>query len=243
MEKLKHYGTIHYTLSVRKGTTVGQLKDLLKGSRRLAQRIGCAYAGRILHSTETDPTAPPFFDTAPGRERRLAGGRGTHGWLVEVWPGKGCETAKFGILRERREIPTKKRNAAWPPRYQTRLTLHWFCKTKYAGEFGWEHFLKCHQRVIRLLDYWREKGARVKVLDEGGYWRSRSERRLRRELDDYDRLIAGLGGVFKDGCDASGSRVSVEAPIFSYPNFERLEHEGQQQLGERLLQLRRAIVS
>jgi hypothetical protein len=235
--------TIHYTLSVKKGTTVGQLKDLLKGTRRLARRIGCDCVGRILHSTETDPTAPPFFDSAPGNERLLAGGPGTHGWLVEVYPGKGCETAQFGVLRERRAIPSKKRKAVWPPRYRTRLRLDWFCKTQYAGEFGWEHFLKCHQRVIRLLDYWRENGARVKVLDEGGYWRSRSERKLRRILGEYDRLIAGLGGVFKDGCDASGGRVSVKAPIFSYPNFEQLEHEGQQQFDRWLLPVRRAIAS
>jgi hypothetical protein len=49
--------TIHYTLSVKKGTTGGQLKDLLRGTRRLARRIGCAHVGRILHSTDTDPAA------------------------------------------------------------------------------------------------------------------------------------------------------------------------------------------
>jgi hypothetical protein len=35
----------------------------------------------------------------------------------------------------------------------------------------------------------------------------------------------------------------VEAPIFSYPNFEQLEHEGQQQFDRWLLPVRRAIAS
>jgi len=230
--------TIHYTLSIKKGTTYGYLHDLLKSTARLARRIGCAHVGKVLHSTETDPTAPPFFETYPGNERRLAGGPGTHGWLVEVWPGEGCETATFGILRERREIPPPQRKAVWPPRYQTRLRLQSFCKTQYAGEHGWEHFLECHLRVIHLLDYWREMGAQVKVHDEGGYWESRSEKKLRQELDDYNRLIAGLGGAFKDACDASGGGLSVESPIFSYKNFERLEHEGRQKFGCRIQPLR-----
>jgi hypothetical protein len=226
--------TIHYTLSIKKGSTFGCLHDLLKGTARLARKIGCPHVGKVLHSTETDPTAPPFFETYPGCERRLAGGPGTHGWLVEVWPGEGCETAEFGVLRERGKIPSHRRKAVWPPRYRTRWTLHSFCKTQYAGELGWEHFLKCHLRVIHLLDYWREMGAQVNVHDEGGYWKSRSEGKLRQELDDDDRLIAGLGGLFKDACDASGGGRSVESPIFGYRNFERLEHEARQQFGGRI---------
>ena len=234
--------TIHYTLSVKNRTTHRFVQDLLKGTRRLARKIGCAHVGKILHSTETDPTSPPVFETHPGRERRLVGGPGTHGWFVEVWPGEGCETAKFGVLREWREMPDKGRGAMRLPHYQTRWRLHWFCKTQYAGEHGWEHFLKCHQRVIRLLDHWREMGVHVKVNDEGGYWKSRSEKKLRHELDDYDRLIAGLGGLFKDACDVSDGRLSVESPIFSYKNFERLEHEGQQECGGRIQQLHETLV-
>ena len=103
--------TIHYTLTVKKDTTVRGVLALLKGTGRLARKIGCAHVGKVLHSIETDPTAPPFFETCPGRERRLAGGHGTHGWVLEVWPGEGCETAKFGILRERQEIPSQRRKA------------------------------------------------------------------------------------------------------------------------------------
>ena len=227
--------TIHYTLSVKRGTEIRWLKNLLRRTQRLARKHGCARVGKVLHSSETDPDAPPFFDCAPGRERRLhEGGRGTHGWLLEVWPGAGCETAVFGIVQHLRELPRKPGQPAWRKRYSKRWSdwhLHAFCKTQYAGEFGWEHFRACHRRVIQLLDLWREAGALVSVDDEGGYWKSRSEEKLRRELEEYDRHIAVLGGVFKDGYGEG----EVVAPIFSYKNFERLEHEGRQWFGKQIL--------
>lgn len=222
--------TIHYTLSVKRGTTVRFVKTLLRHTQRLARRNGCAHVGKVLHSTESDPDAPPFFDSVPGRERRLhGGGSGTHGWLLEVWPGEGCETAVFGILQHRRILPPKKGQPGWNTRYSkcSDWRLDAFCKTQYAGEHGWEHFRACHLRVIQLLDLWQAAGVGVKVWDEGCYWKSRSETKLREELDDYDRLIAGLGGVFKDAYENG----EVVAPIFAYQNFERLEHEGRLKFG------------
>jgi hypothetical protein len=220
--------TIHYRLSVRRRSSVGLVLDLVKATARYARKIGCAHVGKVLHATETDPTAPVFFDSHPAHERRCIGGPGEHGWLVEIWPGEGCETASFGICVQREDLPRRKGEPAWPPRYRTRLALDSFCKTQYAGEHGWEHFLACHRRVIHLLDFWRARGGRAQVHDEGGYWKSRSETKLRKELGDYDRLIAGLGGVFKDAHESG----EVIAPIFAYQNFERLEHEGQQALIE-----------
>jgi hypothetical protein len=225
--------TIHYTLSVKRGTKVAWFKNLMRRMQRLARKNGCAHVGKVLHSTESDPDAPPFFDCAPGNERRMhGGGRGSNGWLLEVWPGKGCETAVFGILQHRRILPRKPGQPRWKVRYSkcSDWKLDAFCKTQYAGEYGWEHFRACHLRVIQLLDLWREAGARVEVADEGGYWKMRSEEKLRRELEAYDQRIAALGGVFKDACGEG----EVVAPIFNYANFERLEHEGRQILGERI---------
>ena len=87
--------------------------------------------------------------------------------------------------------------------------------------------------VISLLDFWRSLGARVKVNDESGYWETRSLERLHVQIGSYDRLVAGMGGVFKD---VEGG-LSVKSPIFNYKNFERLEHEGRQEFGGRLQQL------
>ena len=222
--------TIHYTLRPARDMTVASLKNLLRRMQRSARRNGCAHVGRVLHSAEMDPSAPPFFETAPGCERRMDGGPGTNGWLLEVWPGEGCETAVFGLMEHRRELPRRKGQPQWERRWsrQRRWELHTFCKTQYASERGWEHFRACHLRVIELLDLWREAGGRAKVHDEGCYWRSRSEARLCRELEDYDRLIAAMGGGFKDAF-ANGE---VIAPIFNYRNFERLEHEGRMMLRE-----------
>lgn len=226
--------TIHYTLSVKRGTKIAWVKNLLRRTQRLARKNGCAHVGKVLHSTETDADAPPFFDCAPGNERRLhEGGRGTHGWLLEVWPGEGCDTAVFGIVQHRRILPPRKGQPKWQTRYSkcSDWKLDAFCKTQYAGEHGWEHFRACHLRIIQLLVLWREAGTRVEVYDEGGYWETRSEEKLRSELEEYDRFIAALGGVFKD---AYGDG-EVIAPIFDYPNFERLEHEGREMFGGRIL--------
>lgn len=226
--------TIHYTLSVKRGTLVAWIRNLLRRTQRRARKIGCGHVGRVLAANETDPDAPPFFECAPGQERRMdGGGRGACGWLLEVWPGEGCETAVFGILGHARELPRRKGQPPWCRRFSKSRTwkLEAFCKTQYAGEHGWEHFRACHLRVIALLDLWREAGAGVEVRDEGGYWETRSETRLARELADYDRLIAGLGGMFKD----ASHEGDVVAPIFNYRNFERLEHEGRPLLRERLM--------
>jgi hypothetical protein len=106
-----------------------------------------------------------------------------------------------------------------------------------------ENFLKCHLQIISLLDFWRGLGVRVKVNDEGGYWRTRSVEELRAELGGYDRLVAAVGGALKDATGESAAASSVEAPIFNYRNFERLEHEGQQEFGGRIRQVWRAMAS
>ena len=181
--------TIHYTLAVKRGTTFCWLKNLLRRTQRLARKNGCAYVGKVLHSTESDPDAPSFFDCAPGNERRLhGGGRGTHGWLLEIWPGEGCETAVFGILQHRRKLPPKKGQAAWRTRYSKRSDwkLDAFCKTCYAAEHGLEHFVECHERVVRLLELWRGAGVRLWVHDEGAFWKTRSREILAAQIGDVE---------------------------------------------------------
>jgi len=185
--------TIHYTLAVNKGTTVRFIRDLLRDSARLARRLGCPKVGKVLHATESDPAAPPFFETHPGNPDRMFGGRGASGWLLEVWPGEGCETLLLGIVRERRELPRKRGRAGQLPRHATRWRLDSFCKTYYAAEHGIAHFVACHDRVIRLLDLWRERGARVRVDDEGGYWKSRSRERLAARVGRHEDFLRVAG--------------------------------------------------
>jgi hypothetical protein len=224
--------TIHYTLSVKQDLASGPIHDMALRTMDYARKIGCAKAGKLI-SVEENPDEAPLFmrvgKPADGSFRVVLPWRG---WLVNVWPGAGCETATLGLCqypkwieRDGQSVPTKLDNG-W--------RFHSFCKTQYAGEHGWEHFLKCHLMVVSLLDFWRGFGVRVKVNDEGGYWKTRSLGKLLAELQDYDHLVAAMGGMFKD----ADTGWSVRSPIFDYRNFERLEHEGWQEFGGRLRMLR-----
>jgi len=89
-----------------------------------------------------------------------------------------------------------------------------------------------------LLDFWRQLGVTVDVTDEGEYWQTRSEEKLRNKLQQYDGLVAAVGGMLKDMPNDSGGSLLVESPIFDYMNFERLEHEGRLEFGKPFEQLR-----
>jgi hypothetical protein len=146
----------------------------------------------VLSARETDPDAPEFFQTRWDDRRRLAGGCGTRGWLVEVWPGEGCETVVFGLLRERQRFPGK--FGGRPPRRNARWRLDDFCKTCYAARHSTEHFVRCHRRVVELLDLWRKMGAEVEVHDEGYYWESRSEELLGAQVRGLREYLIRMEG-------------------------------------------------
>jgi hypothetical protein len=75
---------------------------------------------------------------------------------------------------------------------------------------------------VRLLDRAIKLGLTVKVVDEGNFWERRSSSDLAREVGEWNEMIAGLGGQFKD---AAGSAVT--GPIFAFSNFEHLEARDQ----------------
>lgn len=145
-----------------------------------------------------------------------------------AWAGEGCEEANFGLCRfpatftasDGRERPTGL--AAW----------HWssFCKTQYASDprlGGVVHFLRCHLSVIAVLDEARRLGCLTEVDDDGGFWQERKVASLAEQVGRSNEWVAALTGSLND---AAGSGVT--APITEYPNFERLEHAGQQQSPE-----------
>ena len=123
--------TIHYTLRPGRLRTVVELKRVLRRLQRLARKNGCVRVGKVLPAAESDPEAPEFFDCAPGHERRLHnGGAGTEGWLLEVWPGEGCETMVFGLVAHRREL-RRKGPSSWRRRYAKRRYWRRINKTQY----------------------------------------------------------------------------------------------------------------
>jgi hypothetical protein len=227
--------TIHYTCSVKDDLSSGPIYQMAQRTADYARKIGCAKVSPLIPAKEHPEDAPLFFRVGKAKDGTFGAVRPWRGWLVDVWPGAGCETATLGLCQypewttlDGKRVPTGC-GRGW--------RFHSFCKTQYAGEHGWDNFLKCHLLVISLLDFWRSMGVRVKVNDEGGYWKTRSIEKLREELAQYDSLLAAAGGIFKD---AEGG-LTVKSPIFDYKNFERLEHEGWQKFGGRLQQLRGSL--
>lgn len=138
-----------------------------------------------------------------------------------TWPGKGSEPANFGLAvypktieADGKKIRTGLGDWSWGS----------FCKTQYASNpecGGVENFLRSHLAVVKLLDHAKELGILKEVSDEGDYWQKRDMKALAAEVGDWNTLIAGWAGRFKD---AFGDDVVSE--IAKFPNFEHLEAKG-----------------
>ncbi len=138
---------------------------------------------------------------------------------------------------------------------KTGLSSGWrysqFCKTQYASDpecGGIPNFVKCHLCVIHLLDRIAELSTmKVEINDEGKYGRSYytddpwAEERvytwhdgqynlkaLTKEVGEWNEMIAVQFGAINDMLKASGSAMTLESPISTFPDFEHLEFKGQQ---------------
>ena len=271
--------TIHYTLSLKEDVSLDVVCELVRRTALYARKIGCAKVSPLLRAEKCEGLAPLYFSPRQSKGSFLTWVEPECGWLAQVSPGAGCETAQFGLCQYPRRSPgVIRESVVGTPRRGVRLRLsgnesakdvsakrpyrevanafpfpgrishastgfrggwylHSSCKTQYAGRHGWENFLQCHLRVISLLDFWRSLGVRVRVNDEGGFWKARSVDKLRDGLQSYDGLVAAMSGVLKD---AAGG-ASVKAPIFDYQSFERLEHQGWQEFGDRIERLRETL--
>jgi hypothetical protein len=145
-----------------------------------------------------------------------------------AWPGDGCEEANLGlclypatvVIADGRRLRTKMQGWSWTS----------FCKTQYASNpdcGGVENFLRCHLSVIKLLDHAAALGLVESVSDEGGYFEKRDIEALVREIGQWNSMIAGIAGRFKD---LIGNAVT--APITKFPDFEHLEAKGRKVSGE-----------
>jgi hypothetical protein len=224
--------TIHYTLSLKEKVSAAVVRELARRTADYARKIGCAEVGGLLRAEKHGHLASHFFRVSEGFYHCA---EPETGWLVQILPGAGCETTKLGLCRYPARILL--RDGLVSTGIKGGWQLQSFCKTQYAGEHGLENFLKCHLLAVSLLDFWRGLGVRVKVNDEGGFWKTRSVKKLQAEFQRYNGLVAAMSGMLKD---ADGG-LSVESPIFNYKNFERLEHEGWQEFGGRIEQLRKEL--
>lgn len=135
-------------------------------------------------------------------------------------PGDGSEQANFGLAVYPKTIEVQGK------RLRTNLS-NWswssFCKTQYASNpdcGGIENFLRCHRVIVDLLDAAQGLGILKEVHDEGHYWEQRDAQALATEIGQWNSMIAGMAGQFKD---ALGDDVVSE--ITKFPNFEHLEAE------------------
>jgi hypothetical protein len=229
--------TIYYELSVRERLKVAVVRELVQRVAQYAEKIGCAEVGQVQSAAGDERNVPLYVHVGPPEDYCFGRIPPLRGWQVEVWPGKGCESANFGLCQYARRIPF--RDGSVPTGFEGGWLLKSSCKTQYASEHGWQHFLKCHKQIISLLDFWGDLGVQVEVNDEGCYWETRSEEPLKELLGQYDGLIASLAGMCKDASGAPDGPFKVESPIFDYANFERLEHEGRQNLGKPIEEARK----
>ena len=221
--------TIHYKLTVEENISSVAARELVERAALHAKQIGEVEVGEIIQVESDFPLASLFVRTGSEAENSFADVPPDNGWLVEVLPGDGCESVFLALCQYPRKISV--RGKSLPTGYAGGWQFQGHCKTQYAAEHGWEHFLRCHKAVIQVLDFWRELGATAEVTDEGAFWESRSEEKLRAALKKYDGLVAAVAGVLKD------AGKSVESPIFERKDFERLEAAGEQEFKEQLKQL------
>lgn len=86
------------------------------------------------------------------------------------------------------------------------------------------------------MDLEEELGCLDSVKDESKFWVNRDVEALVKQIGSWNEMIAAFGGKLKD---VLGS--GVESAISKYPDFERLEAAGQNQLPPQIEQLAQLI--
>jgi len=211
---------IFYDLHAPANWPNGRVQDIVERVRDFALTLGFAEVDSVLPNNPdapktlvikdpSDAVLPPSVDS-------------TEGWSFRTWPGEGCETALFGLCRFPGNVAVNE--VETPTGWGEGWHYHTWCKTQYADRVSREHFLKCHQGVIAILDAFRAEGVEVNVRDGSGYWEHRDDTKLVKQLDDWNRTVAAVAGAIKDAAD--GSHGTVVSPIFSAPDFERMEAQG-----------------
>lgn len=163
--------------------------------------------------------APGAMECRDGQGRAIQSAEGCVAAMFFLYPGDGSEAAPFGLVR-----PSESPGSPDAERADLQGRWYWLssCKTQYASRLGDEHLLRCHRSVVHAIEAAMKLGFRAEVHDETGYWESRSSERLVSEVRRMNQIVARFAGALHD---AVGNAHAVESPIFSDPDFERLETE------------------
>src|ERR1039457_1529284 len=125
--------TIQYIISTQRQLTLAGVKQLLAPLREKALALDFETVGEWL---EVRPDYTWAFHWPRGVKKISDLLTPLEGWVFHATPGDGSESAQLGLCRYAGVN-------GW--------RLASFCKTQYASRHGWEHFLKCHRGVIKLL--------------------------------------------------------------------------------------------
>lgn len=168
--------SIAYQLRLPAATPADEVHAILTRAAEHARALGCP---------EVRGPLTPDVENQIGYERRQSAiGRPfwvppSAGWLVRADLGEGCESLRLALFRHPMHVQYDPMELI-----ETKLPTDWhydgWCKTGYAANVGWEHFLACHQRVLALLRFLRRLGVKVSIQDEGGYYPRKDETGLRR---------------------------------------------------------------
>jgi hypothetical protein len=120
-----------------------------------------------------------------------------------------------------------------------------FCKTQYANApelGGWHNFQRAHISVLAVLEHMQQIGFAVHVSDEGDFWQTRDLAVLAKNIGQYDAMIAGLAGIFKDAAETNG--IGFDSAMLGRTDFEALETRAYtiDSLAGHLAKLRAAMV-
>lgn len=220
--------TIHYSLQSN-AKDRKEARQLVEKIRRHALDLPFQDVGEIVEVSGESADYSSTDRDHPNRWLLVQAGRyiergGTlrinpsHIIAFSAWPGEGSEEANVGlavypkvVVVDGKRIKTGIADWSWSS----------FCKTQYASnpEYGGiEHFLRCHLSVVKLLDQVQTLGILKEVRDEGKFWDKRDIQALAKEVGDWNTMLAGWAGRFKDTFGAG-----VVSEIANFPNFEHLE--------------------
>jgi hypothetical protein len=205
--------TIHYQLQASTGSAK-QARQLLGQLRQKALDLPFKEVGEIVEVSGDTADFDKLPKDDPNRWMLIQAGqymvRGERHYRVNpsrvicfsTYPGDGSEQANFGLAVYPKTIEVEEQGRT--KNIRTNLgDWSWgsFCKTQYASNpecGGLENFLRCHLAIVKLLDAAAEIGILKEVSDEGGFWEKRDVKALAQEIGDWNTLVAGWVGRFKD---------------------------------------------
>src|SRR5438128_1913342 len=91
--------TIHYELSVNENLRVGVVRELAQRVAQYARKIGCAEVAEPRRAEADDTNAALFVHVGRPEDCCFYSVAPRRGWLVEAWPGEGCESATLGLCQ------------------------------------------------------------------------------------------------------------------------------------------------